>query len=216
MKRKIVISEDGSQTLYVESLNEHYHSIFGAVSESQHIFIEAGLLSSSVKDPEILEIGFGTGLNALLTLSYANKKSKIKYYALEKYPLTEEEWSSLNFFPGNAELSNYFNLLHRGSWHKWLMIKPGFSFYKSQADFNNFYPEGNYDIIYFDAFAPDVQPELWSQENFKKLYQSMNNGGILVTYSVKGSVRRVLLECGFKVEKLPGPKGKRHMLRAYR
>ncbi len=216
MQRKIVISDDGSHTFYVESLDEHYHSSFGAISESKYVFIEAGLLSSPVKDPGILEIGFGTGLNALLTFVHAGRNRRIKYFSLEKYPLQKDEWTLLNYTAGNKELSKYFHMMHSADWNEWLLINTGFTLFKSQSDYNEFTPEGRYDIVYFDAFSPDVQPDLWCKENFEKLYRCMNKEGILVTYSAKGVVRRVLIECGFKVEKLPGPQGKRHMLRAYR
>ena len=214
MKRQIITSADGSPTIYVEELDEHYHSTFGARNESEHVFITAGLDYFRKEELNILEIGFGTGLNAYLTVNRKKEGLTIRYYAIEKYPLLRDEWKQLNYERDEDSHPEVFHDLHECSWECWNTILPDFKIYKSAADLNNFSPPPGQDLIYFDAFAPDVQPGLWSHAIFEKLYSSLNPGGILVTYSVKGSVRRTMTDCGFRTEKLPGPRGKRHMLRA--
>lgn len=213
MKRKIIKSGDGTPTIYVESLDEHYHSVHGARAESEHIFIDAGLKNIKKEELNILEIGFGTGLNAYLTLNNKNNHH-IHYYTIEKYPLEEYEWKQLDYINEHDPIKEGFAKIHQANWEKWVEIEPGFKLFKKKADLKNFTPPSSQDLIYFDAFAPDVQPELWSREIFKKLYECLARGDILVTYSVKGFVRRNLIDCGFILEKMPGPKGKRHMLRA--
>lgn len=215
VKREIIRSEDGSPTLFVEELNEHYHSVYGARTESEHIFISAGLKYMK-KDPlNILEIGFGTGLNAYLTLQNQEKR-KISYTGIEKYPLLTEEYELLDYSVPEDKNPGIYLKMHQLPWESRHEIITGFTLLKSKQDLNDFIPPAEQDIIYFDAFAPSVQPDLWSVPNFKKLFECLNTGGILVTYSVKGMVRRNLKECGFSIEKIPGPKGKRHVLRALR
>lgn len=233
MKRIIEQTADGSATLFVPELNEHYHSIKGAKTESQHIFIDMGLSASDVLEPHILEIGFGTGLNALLTLEAAETTlRKIYYTGIELYPLSWEIIEPLRY--SNNPL---FKTLHTIPWEEDAIITPHFTLRKIQADANNtpIIPCGNmlanntmtpnknwdttssayWDIIYFDAFAPEKQPEMWSQELFNRLYVIMNPEGILTTYCAKGIVRRMLQAAGFTVERLPGPPGgKREILRA--
>ena len=221
MQRKIILTQDGSSSLFVEDLNEHYHSIHGAVQESKHIFIQAGLLSeplSPLKTINILEIGFGTGLNALLTYFSALENHKIIHYtAIEKYPLTSQEIQSLNYTDllEYSSAKDVFQKIHKTSWEKPEKISKNFILCKQeQSALKVSYPCNSFDLVYFDAFAPDVQPELWKEELFGKIYQSMKPQSVLVTYSTKGIVKQALKNTGFQLEKLPGPKGKREILQA--
>lgn len=215
MNRTIERTADGSATLFVPELDEHYHSVKGAQTESQHIFIGLGLNASAAICPRILEIGFGTGLNALLTLEAAEEnRRKVHYTGIELYPLSWEVVKQLRYSE-----SPFFETLHTVPWEEDNVITPFFRLRKLQADFTNMKEapigfEPHYDLIYFDAFAPEKQPEMWSQELFNQLYVSMNKGGILTTYCAKGIVRRMLQAAGFTVERLPGPPGgKREVLR---
>ena len=216
MKRELFVTEDGSNSIFVPELNENYHSQFGAKQESQHIFIDSALAQIDKEDIRIMEFGFGTGLNALLTYEYAQKKNiRIRYSTIEKYPLTENEYNKLSY----AKDSNYdfFLKLHQCSWGIQNEITAKFDFYKEQIDIREFRNnEKQFDVVYFDAFAPDVQPHLWTKDIFEEIYKSISEGGILTTYTVKGSVRRILKDIGFKVEKIPGPPGKREITRAWK
>jgi len=218
VKRKIELTADGSHTLFVPALDEHYHSVNGAIQESTHIFIDAGLHQCNKNSISILEIGFGTGLNAFLTLLDAqNKGTNINYTTLEAYPLPEDITEQLNYSEQTAPTKAYlFHRIHEVDWNKEIEITPYFNINKIEADFTSYDFENikDIDIVYFDAFAPDKQPDMWSQELFDRLYNTMSNGGILVTYCAKGMVRRMLQQSGFTVERLPGPPGKREMLRA--
>lgn len=277
----IEITEDGSHTLYVPELNEHYHSTHGAMQESTHIFIREGMIHRLQLQPSgqpkqqlqpklqhgpegqqqlspeeslqttheinLLEIGFGTGLNALLTLLEAKKKGiNVFYQSLERYPISVEAAQKLNYPAmlnqvekaeeeksnasiqskqknyvevelGNNTLQELFLRLHTSPWEKAVAITPGFTLLKQQIDFSRpatFVPERGFDLIYYDAFAPEKQPEMWTQEIFNHLYSLSNQGAILTTYCAKGVVRRMLQSAGFRVERLPGPPGKREILRA--
>ncbi len=223
MKRIIERTEDGSATLFVPELNEHYHSVKGARTESQHIFIDMGLKASTAIQPHILEIGFGTGLNALLTLETAEQEKRpVHYTGIELYPLSWEEVDILNYSDNPL-----FKELHTTSWNKDVNITPCFTLHKIKGDVNRVIsdkqlavigePPANYsfDLVYFDAFAPEKQPEMWSEELFRNIYACMNDNGILTTYCAKGVIRRLLQAVGFTVERLPGPPGgKREILRA--
>lgn len=215
MKRELVITKDNSPTLFVPELDEHYHSVHGALAESRHVFIGAGLnlFAGSKTELKILEMGFGTGLNAWLSWKEADRAGfKLRYHSLEKYPVTIEEANSLKFVD---ELQvNEFLKLHESPWQKWQDLSPFFSLCKDQVDLRSFEPILKYDLVYFDAFAPSAQSELWTKQVFEKLFKSMEDGGILVTYCVKGEVRRNMKAAGFEVEKIPGPPGKREMARA--
>lgn len=217
---KIELTKDGSHTLFVPSLNEHYHSINGAKQESDHIFIKAGLLHSLKDDIKILEIGFGTGLNAYLSLCVTQHTNKrIDYTSLELYPLPMEIVGQLNYVESDKpEIKEYFIQLHACDWDIKNEITPHFYLTKIQTDFSkldfSFLSDITFDIVYFDAFAPEKQPEMWSQEIFDTLYTLTSEDGILTTYCAKGVVRRMLLQAGYNVERLPGPPGKREMLRA--
>ena len=214
---KLEQTADGSYTLYVPELDEHYHSVKGALTESQHIFIDMGLKHSSVTAPHILEIGLGTGLNCVLTLLEAKENQRhVHYTGIERYPLNEEIIRKLNYpsIIGKECEEDYF-AIHQAPWEEDVCLSPWFTLHKMEGDFTHYSFEQKYDIIYFDAFAPEKQPEMWEQSLFDNLYQVLNEGGILTTYCAKGVVRRMLQTAGFKVERLPGPPGgKREILRA--
>ncbi|WP_010663846.1 tRNA (5-methylaminomethyl-2-thiouridine)(34)-methyltransferase MnmD [Marinilabilia salmonicolor] len=214
-KVELKTSKDGSSTLYRPDLDEHYHSIHGAIQESMHVFIRAGLLAHEGNTINILEVGFGTGLNALLTMLHKGNK-KVFYQTIERYPLEATIVKSINYPKVlNIPLANeYFKQLHEAPWNKDVQITPTFTIHKEASDLVLFTPQKPYDIVYFDAFGPDKQPELWTPEIFRKISESINAGGILVTYSCKGTVKRAIKATGMKIEKIPGPPGKREMLRA--
>jgi tRNA U34 5-methylaminomethyl-2-thiouridine-forming methyltransferase MnmC len=220
-KRSVVLTEDGSHTLYVKDIDEQFHSRFGALQESEHIFIQAGLLYKNVIENNpvsVLEIGFGTGLNALLTCLKAEElKKEIYYHTVELYPLTPKEYSELNYgdFVKNDQAKNIFPIIHHCDWETIQPVSTYFKLLKQRVSaLTAYYPKESFDVVYFDAFSPDVQPELWSKELFEKIYQSLKSNGIIVTYCTKGVVRKTLVEVGFAIKKLPGPKGKREILRA--
>jgi len=214
---KIKITNDGSSTLFLSHLNEHYHSIHGAIQESVHVFIKNGIQKIPKKKlrVNVLEIGFGTGLNALLTLDYSNKNNlKVNYHTIEPYPIQDEKiWSSLNYCELiNKNLNNQFDLLHRSDWNQEVLMTSFFSFYKYKSTVENclFKPD-SFDIIYFDAFSPRSQPELWNESVLEKMFVLLKKNGFLVTYCSKGIVKRKLKKIGFVIDSLPGPPGKREM-----
>jgi len=218
MKIEMKETLDGSNTLYVESIDEHYHSTFGAIQESQHVYIHAGFDCCQGDDIHVLEIGFGTGLNCYLTLLACLKTDKtVRYYSVENYPLPAETWGKLNFSTHFPETdSTWFSKLHMAPWNCDAEIIQQFFLHKIEADLLLFNPDGLplIDLIYFDAFSPEKQPELWERSVFEKLFGNMKEEGILVTYCAKGYVRRMLQSIGFQVERIPGPPGKREMIRA--
>jgi tRNA U34 5-methylaminomethyl-2-thiouridine-forming methyltransferase MnmC len=217
-KIEIKLTEDGSNTLYLSEIDEHYHSTYGAVQESQHVFIGAGFNSFTANELSILEIGFGTGLNCFLTMLASLKSNqKICYTAIEKFPLSEDIWGQMNYNKLlKATDPELFSLLHRAPWNTDTAINSHFSLHKIEADLLNIcqveLPLA--DLVYFDAFSPDKQPELWDLSVFKMLYAQMKEESMLVTYCAKGAVRRILQAVGFQVERIPGPPGKREMIRA--
>lgn len=216
METTIILSEDGSHTLYVPSLNENYHSTHGAIAESMHVFISNGLKSISKKEIKILEIGFGTGLNALLSMMEAEKENKkIEYTGIELYPLPMATIQKLNYSKHikNSDVRD-FHLMHSCEWELPVKITPEFILRKIRTDACSYNFQGPYDLVYFDAFAPAIQPEIWREEVFSAIANEMSSGAILVTYSARGEVRRTLQKLGLNVERLPGPKGKREMIRA--
>ena len=218
MERKIVCTADGSKTIQLTDWNEQYHSLHGAIQEAYHVFIEAGLRQFSDRELSILEVGFVTGLNALITLVEAPASHlKLHYTTLETAPVTEVEWRELGY--GSAlDVSGaalWYEQLHTCPWEESIALRDGFTLLKRDTDLRQFVaPTPSYDLIYFDAFGPRVQPDLWTGDIFGRMFSALNPGGILVTYSAKGSVRRAMeAEC-FRTERLPGPPGKREMLRA--
>ncbi len=219
MNIEFEITEDGSHTLFVPELNEHYHSTHGAIQESMHVFIDAGLRHCVKSEIKVLEIGFGTGLNAFLTLLEAERTGrKIDYTTLEFYPLSIIDAEKLNYVElTDSTKKDVFRELHKVEWGKWSQLTLYFSLLKMKFDFSkpsDFDTENKFDVIFFDAFAPEKQPEMWAQEIFDKIYSISSENSILTTYCAKGSVRRMLQTAGFVVERLPGPPGKREILRA--
>ena len=231
INRVLKTTGDGSHTFFVPELDEHYHSTNGAIQEANHVFIKAGLrhISKSLDIPQsqdiqeiwILEIGFGTGLNAMLTLLEAEKCSvKVFYHSLELYPIPPEKAAKLNYC-GQLGLQRNnrerFMQLHTLPWERHLIISPNFTLYKQKVDFSkpsDFKTPSLFNLIYFDAFAPEKQPNMWTEEIFNRLYLLCRDEATLTTYCAKGAVRRMLQAAGFVVERLPGPPGKREMLRA--
>ncbi|MCG8410365.1 MAG: tRNA (5-methylaminomethyl-2-thiouridine)(34)-methyltransferase MnmD [Bacteroidales bacterium] len=213
---KVIPTSDKSNTLYSEQFDEHYHSTHGAINESMHIFIKEALLYSSLKKATIFEVGFGTGLNAFLTFIESLKNDlSITYISLEKYPVDIDTSKQLNYADIIApEYLSEFMKMHSSAWNEQVIINNGFKLIKILDDFNQYELKEKVDIIFFDAFSPDTQPELWSFPNFKKLYNALNDNGILITYSSKGIVKDNLRKAGFVVKRLKGPVGKRHIIRA--
>lgn len=219
MKREIITTADGSHTIRIEEWDEQYHSKHGAIAESNHVFIENGLLRLQQSHIKLLEMGFGTGLNALITLKVAKKRDlRIQYTAIETFPVKQEEWSVLNYSDAldAPELEKDFHKMHFAIWEEEIPITDFFSLTKRNLDMASFKAIDEFQLIYFDAFGYRVQPELWTLEIFTNMYQALTAGGILVTYAAKGEVRRNMQRAGFSVERLPGPPGKREMLRGRR
>jgi tRNA U34 5-methylaminomethyl-2-thiouridine-forming methyltransferase MnmC len=216
--REVITTKDGSNSIAVPASGLTYHSTNGAIRESMHVFIGAGLRHAVATDElKIFEMGLGTGLNALLTLMEAERlQKKIYYESVEAYPLEKGFIQQLNYcqqlnYPG---LQPSFEKIHSCNWNEETSITPLFQFKKSPASLEQYQTPIKFNVIYFDAFAPRAQPELWTKEIFEKLHAMLVPGGIFVTYSSKGSIRRNLVAAGFAVEKIPGPPGKREMVRA--
>ncbi len=220
MERKIIKTGDGSATIHIPEWNEQYHSKHGALQEAMHVFIKMGLdftiAEFDKSELSILEIGFGTGLNALLTAFYGSTV-KIDYTGVEAYPVKPEELEVLDYasvLPDFDTAEAVFNKMHQIDWEKSAAITSNFSLKKQEKTFQEIEDQDTFDLIYFDAFGARVQPELWTEDIFLKMYNSLKINGVLVTYAAKGSVRRAMQTVGFTVERLPGPPGKREMLRA--
>jgi len=217
-KTELKITADNSHTLFVKALNETYHSTNGAIQESKHIFIEAGLRYFNNSKLNVLEIGFGTGLNAFLTLLEASKqKIDINYIAIEAFPLEEKIIQQLNYvnvLNSNAEETKWFFRLHKVEWERKQKITDNFILNKVKIELDQFEATEQFNVIYFDAFGPQVQPEMWTKPIFENMYSCLSKNGVLVTYCAKGSVKRTLKAVGFKLEALPGPPGKREITRA--
>ncbi|MCK0114792.1 tRNA (5-methylaminomethyl-2-thiouridine)(34)-methyltransferase MnmD [Gelidibacter sp. F63206] len=226
MQRKIITTADGSKTIQIEEWNEQYHSVHGAIQEANHVYIKHGLLfcfdrlnSSNDESQEIsiLEIGFGTGLNAFLTLLQADEHQiDIYYRGVEAFPISSNEMAALNY-PETLrvlEKTALFEKMHKIPWEIDKRLISYFTLHKQQKLFSDITDKDRFDLIYFDAFGARVQPELWTISIFKIMFDALKSGGVLVTYAAKGSVRRAMQSVGFSVEKLPGPPGKREMLRA--
>jgi len=218
LERKIIISKDGSHTIQIPELNVTYHSIHGAIQESKHVFIKEGLhhvISHSTFNPiYIFEMGFGTGLNAFLTAIEAEEKNiQVRYTAVDQFPIIPEEASKLNYVESLGH-EKIFKHLHSSNWNEAFSITDRFILRKEHTDLIQFSTAQQFNLIYYDAFAPAAQPELWTKEVFEKLYNKLCSNGVLVTYCSKGDVRRAMIAAGFIVTKLPGPPGKREMLRA--
>ena len=217
MKREVLTTKDGSTTIHIVDWNESYHSRHGAIQEAKHVFIKNGLYLFENQDVSILEIGFGTGLNAYITyLESLNSNRIISYTGVEAYPITSEEITAMNYATqlGEPLQGEVFLKMHEVSWEQQIKISDRFILTKHKMFFQDIDQINAFDLIYFDAFGYDVQPELWSTDIFRKMYKALKSEGILVTYAARGVVKRSLIEVGFKVEKLEGPPGKREMFRA--
>lgn len=217
MQRKVIDTGDGSKTLFLPEMDEQYHSLNGARTESEYVFLGKGYLHHPSKCPVIFEVGFGTGLNALLTAMMAEKQKRhTTFITIEKYPLNRDLLEELNygalFSEDGKEL---FNKIHEASWDEKVKISEFFTLEKIEGDLTEYEPGSNqnFDVIYFDAFGPDKQPAMWQSSIFKKIYNASAASSVFVTYSAKGQIRRQLRDCGYSMERLPGPPGKRQMLR---
>ena len=215
MNNKIVITNDGSHSIFNPEINETYHSKHGAIVEAEHVFIKNGFSKANKNELNILEIGFGTGLNALLTSQKAVQKSiTVNYHTMELYPVPKENYTQLNFTDLiGLEKESLLNL-HETPWEEECKINEFFSLNKSKSDLEHYTSNTKFDIIYFDAFSPEKQPELWTEIIFKKMYNYLKEDGFLVTYCAKGVVKRTMKSVGFDVIALDGPPGKRQMTRA--
>ena len=219
MKREIIQTSDGSTTIHLPEWNENYHSKHGAIQEAKHVFIKNGLSLFKGRSVSILEIGFGTGLNAFITfLETKNSNQLIDYVGVEAYPVSFEEVHQMNYVSElDAENeSEIFKQMHESEWNINVKVSDTFSLTKRKQFFDEIADVEQFDLIYFDAFGFRVQPELWSTEIFRKMYTALKHNSYLVTYAARGVVKRSMLEVGFTVEKLDGPPGKREMFRAYK
>lgn len=219
MERIIQPTADGSHTIAIPGMQVTYHSKHGAIRESKHVFIDAGLkplLQQGLETVCVLEMGFGTGLNALLTAMHNPEGKTIQYVAIEAYPVEQIICAALNYCEQLQvpELDPFFRQLHSAEWNQQVAVAPAFTLQKIHCRLQEYQPEQTFHLVYYDAFAPNAQPELWSIDIFRKIFNSLQADGVLVTYCSKGDVRRALIAAGFTVEKIPGPPGKREMLRA--
>ncbi len=218
MAIKIITTEDGSHSLFDEELNETYHSTKGALGESLHVFIREGLefflTSNTGSKVNILEIGLGTGLNAFLTAKVAEEKQiNVSFTSLEPYPIPRKIYQALNYHASEEE-GNLFRRIHEDEWEKENIISDHFTLLKTTAKLEHFNTNKLFNLIYFDAFAPSKQAEVWSIENLRKCHDLLDKGGILTTYCAQGQFKRNLVEAGFEVEALQGAMGKKEMVRA--
>lgn len=217
MKREIIITNDGSTTIHIPDWNENYHSTHGAIQEAKHVFIKNGLdLLQNQKSISLLEIGFGTGLNAFITFLETLDKEKVNYVGVEAYPISSEEIAQMNYVT-ELQATQYqvvFDKMHSCDWESQQHITEKFILTKRKQFFQDINDKEQYDLIYFDAFGFPLQPELWSEVIFKKMFDALLPNGILVTYACRSSIKNAMLSVGFSIEKLPGAPGKREMLRA--
>jgi tRNA U34 5-methylaminomethyl-2-thiouridine-forming methyltransferase MnmC len=219
MKREIITTKDGSHTVQWPEWKVTYHSTHGAIQESMHIFIQAGLHYILQQNPSqpvyIFEMGFGTGLNAFLTAIEAQKtKTNIHYTTIELYPLSPDEIAALNYNQLLKDDTDLFQQIHQAEWNKAVIVTDYFTLEKINTNLFDYTTNQLFNVIYYDAFDPSAQPELWTQAVFEKLYTMLSNNGILVTYSSKSAIRKAMQAAGFTVTKLPGPPGKREIVRA--
>jgi len=215
MKRELRLTADGSPTLYVPELDETYHSMHGSVQEARHVFIENGLrfVATESKQVNILEVGFGTGLNALLTAQYATENAiRVNYVGLEAYPVEEAIWKEINYHT-DAEARSLYTKIMAHPFGETISIELNFSLFKEAKLIQDWVANGTFDLIYYDAFGPRAQAEMWELPIFEKLYSLLNVGGALVTYCAQGQFKRHLKSLGMRVDSLPGPPGKREMTR---
>tara|TARA_B100001250_G_C19736102_1_gene760845 strand:- start:650 stop:1318 length:669 start_codon:yes stop_codon:yes gene_type:complete len=214
MANKIVITNDGSHSIFNPKINEHYHSKHGAIVEAEHVFIRNGFSTLKKLKINILEVGFGTGLNALLTYQKAQQRSiEVNYHTMELHPVSKENYSQLNFTNLIGLEEEDLLSLHNCNWEEEHKISSYFSFKKNHTSLERYNTSLKFDIIYFDAFSPEKQPELWNDIIFKKMYRLLKDDGFLVTYCAKGAVKRTMENVGFEIVVLDGPPGKRQMTR---
>ena len=218
MKHEIIITQDGSSSIYIPELDETYHSKFGAIQEAKHVFVKNGLdLFENGSEISILEIGFGTGLNALITMLEAeNRNLKINYVGVEAYPIALDEILQLNYVKQleSPEKQVDFEKMHASNWEEEIAINSNFTLTKRKQSFEEISDENTFDLIYFDAFGFTVQPDLWNEAIFEIMFKSLKNRGILTTYACRTSIKNAMQHAGFQTLKLPGAPGKREMLRA--
>ncbi|NHM04187.1 tRNA (5-methylaminomethyl-2-thiouridine)(34)-methyltransferase MnmD [Flavobacterium celericrescens] len=217
MKREIIITDDGSTTIRIPEWDENYHSTHGAIQETKHVFIKNGLdLFHNQDSISILEIGFGTGLNAFITFLETLNKEKVNYVGVEAYPISADEVLQMNYVSElqATDFKPIFETMHNCSWEIVNQLKTNFYLTKRKQFFQDIEDKNNYDLIYFDAFGFPLQPELWSEVIFKKMYDALLPNGVLVTYACRTPIKNAMLAAGFSIEKLPGAPGKREMLRA--
>ncbi len=211
-------TNDGSYTIYMPDLDENYHSIHGAIQESNHVFLKEGLSQLDLNCIDVFEVGFGTGLNACLTYKESEKKNlKVNYVSIEAFPLADNLVEQYVLQINDQEFKDSLLQLQSVEWEREVHISACFSIKKinSRLESMNLLSD-SFDIIYYDAFGPRVQPEMWSFDLFYKMYQTLRKGGFLVTYCAKGQVKRDLKQAGFEVETCQGPPGKREMIRAWK
>lgn len=219
MKREIIITSDGSTSIHLPEWEESYHSKHGAIQEAQHVFIKNGLSLCKGQSVSVLEIGFGTGLNAFITFLESQKNNqKIDYVGVEGFPISLEEISQMNYVNqlNSNQFESEFKRMHTSDWEKNVTISDTFRLTKRKQLFNEINDKNQFDIIYFDAFGYRVQPELWSVDIFTKMFEALKERGILITYACRGPIKNAMKEAGFKIEKLAGPPGKREMLRGWK
>ncbi|MBB1195051.1 SAM-dependent methyltransferase [Flavobacterium sp. SOK18b] len=219
MKREIIQTLDGSTTIHLPEWDECYHSKHGAIQEAEHVFIKNGLALFPNSKVSILEIGFGTGLNAFITFLESIKRNQsINYVGVEAYPVSATEVLAMNYVAelDAEEYKAVFETMHTSNWEEKNILAPHFEITKRKQFFEQIEDVDAFDLIYFDAFGYRVQPDLWSTEIFQKMYTALKKEGVLVTYAARGVVKRSMIEVGFTVEKLAGPPGKREMFRAFK
>lgn len=217
LKKEVVLTSDGSSSIYLPDWDESYHSKHGAIQEAKHVFIERGFQKCDKNPIHILEIGFGTGLNAFLTLNEAILQNKEVFYTgIEAYPVSSDIVAALNYpnIIEKGKFESYYNEMHESPWEKLIEFHTFFKLKKRHQFFQDIEDVDAYDLIYFDAFGFRVQPELWSETIFRKMYNALKNEGILVTYACRTPIKKAMEAVGFTTEKLAGPPGKREMLRA--
>ena len=215
MNKELITTRDGSHSIFIPSLNEIYHSRHGSIQESMHVFIKNGMMYHKKKKVNILEIGLGTGLNAFLTFKEKYNKD-IYFVSLEPYPICKDIYTKLNFTKIIKDNNQALLKIHDSRWEKDIKISDDFTIHKTKSTLQKYFSSIKFDIIYFDAFAPEKQPDMWQSEILKKCFLLLNQNGFLVTYCAKGSVKRTMSTIGFEIESLPGPIGKREMIRASR